>query len=75
MTTLEEALPFGSQFRVYGKNLKIGTYFVKIHHLNRPRSPRSITEYSKENYFHVLTVTFCEKQFIGGNFGTPGCIT
>ena len=55
-----------------------GIYFVKIDHLNWSRAPRSIT-FIKDNYFHALTVSFCEKYFsfsILGDafFGTPGIL-
>ena len=39
-----------------------GIFFVKIDHLNRSRTPRSIT-FTKDNYFHVLTVSLRVKHF------------
>ena len=37
-----------------------GVIFVEIDQLNRSRTPRSIT-FTKDNYFHALTVSFSKK--------------
>ena len=56
--------------------IQTGIYFVKIDQLNLSRTPKSIT-FTKDNYFHALTVSFSEKQISFGIlgdafYGTPG---